>query len=100
MKIKTEIQYRNDLIEIFKRIYDHGWVASNDGNISIRMEPDKILCTPTGKSKGYMNAEELVIVDIEGNKIEGSLNPSSEMLMYLQVYKHRKDTKHKKRKGF
>ncbi len=92
-KYKTESQYRNDIIEICKRVYANDWVASNDGNISIKISPNEVLCTPTGMSKGYLTPDQLVKVDMDGNKLEGSaLKESSEVKMHVDVYKHKKGT--------
>ena len=88
---KTESLYRADIIEVCRRIYSKGWVAANDGNVSIRIDPDIVLCTPTGMSKGYLTAGQLIKVDMDGNKIEGELEPSSEVKMHIDVYKHRED---------
>lgn len=86
---KTESQYRNDIIEICKRVHRNGWVASNDGNISIKIGPDSVLCTPTGMSKGYLTTDQLVKVDMNGNKLEGELEASSEVKIHLDVYKNK-----------
>jgi L-fuculose-phosphate aldolase len=87
---KTETQYRNDIIEICKRVYANGWVASNDGNVSIKINENTFLCTPTGMSKGFLDSSQLIKVDAEGNMIDGFLKPSSEIKMHLDIYK-RKD---------
>lgn len=87
---KTESQHRNDIIEICKRVHANGWVASNDGNISIRTGPNTVICTPKGMSKGYLTADQLVKVDIDGNKLEGELKASSEVKMHIDVYKNKK----------
>jgi L-fuculose-phosphate aldolase len=87
---KTESQYRSDIIEICKRVYRNGWVASNDGNISIKIAPNAVLCTPTGMSKGYLTPDQLVKVDMDGNKLEGELEASSEVKIHLDVYKNKK----------
>jgi len=86
---KTESQHRNDIIDICKRVHSNGWVASNDGNISIRIGPNAVLCTPTGMSKGYLTADQLVKVDMDGNKLEGELEASSEVKIHLDVYKNK-----------
>jgi L-fuculose-phosphate aldolase len=86
---KTESQNRNDIIDICKRVYANGWVASNDGNISIRTGPNTVLCTPTGMSKGYLTSDQLIKVDMDGNKLDGALEPSSEIKMHIDVYKHK-----------
>ena len=87
---KTESQYRNDIIDICKRVHSKGWVASNDGNISIRIGPNAVLCTPTGMSKGYLTTDQLVKLDMDGNKLEGELEASSEVKIHLDVFKNKK----------
>ncbi|MFC2145109.1 class II aldolase/adducin family protein [Actinomycetota bacterium] len=87
---KTESQYRNDIIDICRRVHDNGWVASNDGNISIRIGPNAVLCTPTGMSKGYLTTDQLVKLDMDGNKLEGELEASSEVKIHLDVFKNKK----------
>ncbi len=88
---KTESLYRNDIIDICKRIHTNGWIAANDGNISIRIGPNTVLCTPTGMSKGYLTTDQLIKVDMDGNKIDGDLEPSSEVKMHLDVYKSKEN---------
>jgi len=82
---------KTDIITAGKRMYDRGYVASNDGNISARIDSERVLITPTGVSKGFMKPDDLMIVDYEGKVISGSRKPSSEMFMHLQVYKQRPD---------
>ena len=82
---------RSQIIEVGRRTYERGFVASNDGNISARLDEKRVLITPTGVSKGFMKKEDLVIVDMNGNVIGGSKKPSSEVFMHLQVYKDRPD---------
>ncbi len=85
------ISLKNDIIEVGKRTYARGYVASNDGNISARIDKDRVLITPTGVSKGFMKVEDLVIVDFNGKVVSGSKKPSSEVFMHIQVYKDRPD---------
>mgnify|MGYP000650109036 CR=1 FL=1 len=68
---KTERELRQEIVEIGRMVYQKGWVAANDGNISIRLEENRVLCTPTGVSKGMMKPEDLIICDMQGNKVEG-----------------------------
>jgi L-fuculose-phosphate aldolase len=82
---------RNDIVAVGKRMYDRGYIASNDGNISARLSQDRILITPTGVSKGFMKPEDLIVIDYNGKVISGSKKPSSESMMHLQVYKDRPD---------
>jgi L-fuculose-phosphate aldolase len=88
---KTERELREDIVEIGRLVYQKGWVAANDGNITIRMGPDRILATPTGVSKGMMKPEDLIIVDMKGNKIEGRKERTSEILMHITIYEMRPD---------
>jgi L-fuculose-phosphate aldolase len=84
---------RNDIVEIGRRLWQRGFVASNDGNISVRMGPDRLLMTPASVSKGFMTAEMMVVTDLEGRVVEAApgRKPSSEALMHLVVYRERAD---------
>lgn len=75
------------IIDIGKRMYAAGFVAANDGNISIKISDNEIWATPSGVSKGYMTEDMLVKVDINGTVLEGSRKPSSELKMHLRAYK-------------
>ena len=88
---KTERELRQDIVEIGKLVYQKGWVAANDGNISIRLDDGRILCTPTGVSKGMMQPDDLIICDMQGNKIEGRRERTSEIAMHLTIYGMRSD---------
>lgn len=88
---KSERELRQDIVEIGRLVYQKGWVAANDGNISIRLGTDRILCTPTGVSKGMMHVDDLIVCDMKGNKIEGRKERTSEIAMHLTVYEMRPD---------
>jgi L-fuculose-phosphate aldolase len=88
---KTEKELREDIVRVGQLVYQKGWVASNDGNISIRLDMDRVLCTPTNISKGMMTPEDLIIVDRRGNKLEGKRERTSEILMHLTIYDLRPD---------
>jgi L-fuculose-phosphate aldolase len=89
----SEFQHRKAICEIGKRIYDRGYVAANDGNISLRLNEDEVLATPTGVSKGYMTPDMIVKINMAGEKLEGDLRPSSEIKMHLDVYRRRPDVR-------
>ena len=89
--LRSETELRSEILEAGKRIYAKGMVASNDGNISCRLENGNILITPTGVCKGDMINEQLLVVDMNGNIITGSMKPTSEMKMHLAVYRMRQD---------
>ena len=84
---------RELICRVGKLLYDRGYVASNDGNISLKVAPDRLLITPSGVSKGRMDPEMLLLIDLEGQVIEGDHCPSSEGKMHLAVYQGRADAK-------
>ena len=88
---KTEQQLRQDIVEVGKLVYQKGWVAANDGNISYRLDENRILCTPTQISKGMMQVDDLIICDMKGNKLEGRRERTSEIMMHITVYNLRPD---------
>ena len=84
---------RRQIVEIGRLAYQKGWVAANDGNISVRLGPDRLLATPTGISKGMMEPEDLIICDLDGNKCEGERECTSEIMMHTTIYRMRPDVK-------
>jgi L-fuculose-phosphate aldolase len=88
-----ESQLRADIVEIGRRLYARGYTASNDGNISVRLGDDRLLMTPKGVCKGFMEPRMMCITDLEGRKLAGERDPSSEMQMHLEVYRQRPDVK-------
>ena len=91
----TEYEIKKEICEIGRRIYNRGMVASNDGNISVKLSDNEFLCTPTGVSKGFMTPEYICKVDAKGNVLQANegFKPSSEIKMHMRVYKERPDVK-------
>jgi L-fuculose-phosphate aldolase len=87
----TESQLRADIVEVGRRLYARGYTASNDGNISVRLDATRLLMTPKNVSKGFMTPEMMCITDLDGVKLAGERDPSSEMHMHLEVYRQRQD---------
>ena len=87
----TAEQIKQEICEVGHRLYAHGFVAANDGNISVKVSENEFYCTPTGVSKGSLTPDMIIKIDAEGNKIEGILNPSSEIKMHLRVFRERPD---------
>ncbi len=81
------------IIDIGKRIWTRGFVGGNDGNISVKLNENEFLTTPTGVSKGFMNEKMILKIDKDGNLLEknNKYKPSSEIKMHLAVYKKRED---------
>ena len=89
--VKTEREYREDICQIGRLVFQKGWVAANDGNISIRLDAEQVLATPTGVCKGMMQPDDLIIVDRKGNKIHGRAERTSEFAMHATIYDMRPD---------
>ncbi|HXE13154.1 MAG TPA: class II aldolase/adducin family protein [Bryobacteraceae bacterium] len=89
--MKTEREQREDIVRVCRLIYEKGWVAANDGNVSVRLAADRILCTPTSISKGMVSSDDLIICDGCGNKIEGNRERTSEIAMHNTIYCMRPD---------
>ncbi len=89
----NEFEIKKQICEIGKRIYNKGMVASNDGNISVKLNDNEFLCTPTGVSKGFMTPEYICKVDANGKVIQANpgFKPSSEIKMHMRVYRERPD---------
>lgn len=81
---------REQICQVGAKLYSRGFVAANDGNISVRLG-ERVLTTPTGVSKGDLRPEMLVVVNLAGEVEGGSLRPSSELAMHLRVYGERPD---------
>ena len=88
---QTQEQIRAEIVEVGRRMYARGFVASNDGNISARLDGTRLLTTPKSVSKGFMTPDMMVVVDFEGRKIGGDRDPSSELPMHLEIYRNRPD---------
>lgn len=84
---------REAICQVGKLLYDRGYVAANDGNISLKVEEDRLLITPSGVSKGRMTPDMLPVTDLEGKVVEGDRHPSSEGKMHLAVYRGRPDVR-------
>lgn len=92
-----EAQLRRDICEAGRRMHRQGFAAGSDGNLSVRLDDERILITPSGFSKGYLEPEQIVTIDLEGRLLPSyhparrRLRPSSEMNMHLEAYRQRPD---------
>ena len=91
MEYLSEKQAKKANIDIGQRMYVRNFVAANDGNISVKTGDNEVWATPTGVSKGYMKKKMLVKVDLDGNILEGTCKPSSELKMHLRAYQENKE---------
>src|SRR4051794_7742847 len=87
----TERKHREDIVRYGRILHERGFVAAMDGNLSVRLKDDRVLVTPTCLSKGSMRPTDMVIVDMEGQRVSGRRNVTSEIGMHLLVYRMRPD---------
>jgi L-fuculose-phosphate aldolase len=90
MTTTPEAQARLDITTVCRRMYEKGFLAATDGNVSVRIG-DRLIVTPSGVSKGHLAPEALIVTDMSGHVIEGDGLPSSEMAMHLAAYRARPD---------
>ena len=87
----TERKHRQEIVLYGRMLHERGFVAAMDGNLSVRLKHDRILVTPTCLSKGAMQPADMVIVDLEGRRVSGRRNVTSEIGMHLLIYRLRPD---------
>lgn len=96
MEAKKPLKYMNireEICDVCHKMWQLGWVAANDGNVSVKLEDGTFLVTPTGISKSFITPEKLVHIDENGEILDGleGFKPSSEIKMHLRCYKERED---------
>ena len=87
------MELREQICDVCHKMWQLGWVAANDGNVSARLGDGTFLATPTGMSKSFITPEKLVRIDGKGEVLESlpGYRPSSEIKMHLRCYKERED---------
>lgn len=91
MDLKDNPTLRRQFLDVCHRIYNRGFAAANDGNVTVRLEGGRFLATPTGLCKGDLTNADLIIIDQRGGALEGKHKPSSELPMHLAIYRMRPD---------
>jgi L-fuculose-phosphate aldolase len=91
--VTNEWHLKQLILDVGKRLWQQGFIAANDGNITIRLDDNRLLTTPTGVSKGFMTPDMIIEMDMDGKVISasGKYRPSSEVKMHMQVYRQRED---------
>lgn len=87
----NEANLRQELAKYSRRIWERGWVANHDGNLSVRLSRGRIMCSPTSFSKGELRPDMMLIVDQTGKVLSGSLRPFSELNLHIAAYQARPD---------
>jgi L-fuculose-phosphate aldolase len=90
-KKKLELRFRKEIVYTNRVCVDSGLIRSSDGNISVRLDDDRFLVTPSGLYKRRMKLNQLIVVNEQGEVIKGKsgMKPSSELLMHLEAYRQR-----------
>jgi L-fuculose-phosphate aldolase len=89
--MSSDRQHRLEIVQFGRRLHAQGFVAATDGNLSVRLDDHRLLVTPTCMSKGSMRPGDMVIVDLDGNRLSGKRHVSSEIGMHLLIYRMRPD---------
>ena len=89
----SEWKLKEQMCDVGRRIWQKGFCAGNEGNHSYRIGENRVICTPTGISKGNLKPDDLCVVDMEGKQVSGSRKRTSEILLHLAIYKARPDVK-------
>lgn len=97
MDARSEYALREEIVRIGRLMWEKNFIAAGDGNLSVRLGSDRLLCTPSGLSKGFLNADQLLVIDLQGTKVGANLGaarelaPSSEIRLHLECYRQRAD---------
>ena len=89
LRMASEHQSRRDIVQFGQMLHERRFIAACDGNLSVRLDKNRILVTPTGVSKGMMKTSDLVIVDMEGRKLKGRREVTTEIGMHVLIYRLR-----------
>lgn len=82
---------RRDIVRVCARMYERGLIAGPDGNVSVRITYEHVLVTPAGFSKASVEEHDLVLVTLDGKRVGGKHEASSEVAMHLAIYRARED---------
>jgi L-fuculose-phosphate aldolase len=92
----SENSYRQEIVQVCHLLYQKDFICASDGNISVRLAPDRFLITPSGRHKGLLTADQVLVVDGSGQPLtttpaNSHLKPTSELSMHLEAYRQRPD---------
>ena len=82
---------RRDIVAVCQRLYQRGFIAGTEGNVSALEGPDRLWITPSGYHKGLLQPADLLLIDLHGQVLFGDGRPSSETPMHLALYRCRPD---------
>jgi L-fuculose-phosphate aldolase len=93
MPAHNEQALRAEMVRVGQWLHAHAYVDGASGNLSARLDPDRLLATPSGLPKGFLEPDQLIVVNTRGDLVRGApgLKPTSELLMHLEAYRRRPD---------
>ncbi|MFP5229799.1 MAG: class II aldolase/adducin family protein [Acidobacteriota bacterium] len=91
--LQSEGEIRRELVRYGKWLYRLGYMPATAGNLSVRLDEDRVLVTPTGASKYLLRSRDIVVVDLDGRQLEGARQATSELGMHLAFYRQRDDVR-------
>ena len=86
-----ESALREDIVRFCRLLHQRGYLAANDGNVSARLDGQRLLVTPSGVHKGFLEPADLVVVDLEGRQLSGTAAPTGELSLHLRALAARPD---------
>ena len=89
--MSSALAVRRELVRVCGRLWERGLIAGPDGNVSVRLGPDRILVTPAGMSKVDVTPDDLVELGLDGRHLRGARRESSESSLHLRIYRRRSD---------
>lgn len=89
--IRVPDAVRREVVQVCQRLYQRGLVAGTDGNVSVRVSSEQLLATPTGMSKGFLQPDDLVVCDMQGQQLHGKRRLTTEIRIHLTAYAQRQD---------
>jgi len=87
----VEAKGRGDIVHYSQKLWQRGWVANHDGNLSVRVGPNRLVCTPTATSKADIEDGDLIVTDASGKQLAGKSKPFGEFGVHIGVYHNRDD---------
>jgi len=96
---QQEAALREEIVRVCRLVWEKGFVAASDGNASVRLGRDRLLVTPSGLSKGFLSASDVVLTDLEGKPVrsfyrgDARRKPTSEIVLHVEVYRQRPDVR-------
>jgi L-fuculose-phosphate aldolase len=89
--VLIEAKARGEIVRYSEKLWSRGWVANNDGNLSARVGPNRVVCTPTATSKADVTDALLVVTDFGGKQLAGRRKPFGELGIHLAAFRARAD---------